>query len=75
MTNRLFLFIVLSFLLVQCTPTQGEIKSDAEPEVKNVILLIGDGMGVSQVYSGITANKGLIWKKPSCRSLKNILSK
>lgn len=63
MTNRLFLFIVLSFLLVQCTPTQGEIKSDAEPEVKNVILLIGDGMGVSQVYSGITANKGLNMEK------------
>lgn len=25
---------------------------------KNIILLIGDGMGVSQVFSGITANKG-----------------
>ncbi len=25
---------------------------------KNIILLIGDGMGVSQVFTGITANKG-----------------
>jgi alkaline phosphatase len=25
---------------------------------KNIILLIGDGMGVSQLYAGITANKG-----------------
>ncbi len=25
---------------------------------KNIILLIGDGMGISQVFSGITANKG-----------------
>ena len=25
---------------------------------KNIILLIGDGMGVSQVFAGLTANKG-----------------
>ena len=25
---------------------------------KNVILLIGDGMGVSQIYAGLTANRG-----------------
>lgn len=29
-----------------------------KPEVKNIILMIGDGMGVSQVYAGYTANKG-----------------
>ncbi len=28
---------------------------------KNIILLIGDGMGVSQVFSGITANKGRLF--------------
>jgi len=27
-------------------------------EVKNIILFIGDGMGVSQIFSGMTANKG-----------------
>ncbi|SMO53298.1 alkaline phosphatase [Saccharicrinis carchari] len=27
---------------------------------KNIILLIGDGMGVSQVFAGITANKGIL---------------
>lgn len=27
---------------------------------KNIILMIGDGMGVSQLYSGITANKGTL---------------
>lgn len=26
--------------------------------VKNVIIMIGDGMGVAQVYAGLTANKG-----------------
>ncbi|MBL4559679.1 MAG: alkaline phosphatase [Labilibaculum sp.] len=33
-----------------------ELKFKKNP--KNIILLIGDGMGVSQVFSGITANKG-----------------
>jgi alkaline phosphatase len=26
--------------------------------VKNIILMIGDGMGVAQIYAGLTANKG-----------------
>lgn len=60
---RLSLFIALSFFLIQCTPAQGDNKNDYKPEVKNVILLIGDGMGVNQVYSGITANKGLNLEK------------
>jgi alkaline phosphatase len=29
-----------------------------EGEVKNVILMIGDGMGIAQVFAGIAANKG-----------------
>lgn len=32
--------------------------SSQEQEVKNVIIMVGDGMGVSQVYAGLTANKG-----------------
>jgi alkaline phosphatase len=28
-------------------------------KAKNIILMIGDGMGTAQIYSGITANKGL----------------
>lgn len=31
---------------------------DAASKPKNVIFLIGDGMGVSQIYAGITANLG-----------------
>jgi alkaline phosphatase len=30
----------------------------AKKKAKNVILLIGDGMGLTQIYSGYTANKG-----------------
>ena len=31
------------------------------PRIKNVILMIGDGMGVSQVYSGMTTNRGSLY--------------
>ncbi len=30
-------------------------------EVKNIIFLIGDGMGVSQVYAGLVANRGNLY--------------
>lgn len=33
-------------------------QNDAYSRVKNVILLIGDGMGLAQIYAGITANRG-----------------
>src|SRR5215207_2768189 len=34
-------------------------KAQTSPEyVKNVILMIGDGMGTAQVYAGLTAKKG-----------------
>lgn len=36
--------------------SEKELKFKKRP--KNVILLIGDGMGVAQVFTGITANKG-----------------
>jgi alkaline phosphatase len=32
--------------------------NDSRTQVDNVILLIGDGMGLAQIYSGITANRG-----------------
>ena len=33
-------------------------KTPKKPVVKNIIFLIGDGMGASQVYAGVIANKG-----------------
>lgn len=47
------------FLIILCIPTV--IFGQNKPEVKhpkNIILLIGDGMGVGQIYAGLTANKG-----------------
>jgi alkaline phosphatase len=35
------------------------LKKQDHDRAKNIILMIGDGMGVSQIYAGITANKGL----------------
>jgi alkaline phosphatase len=34
------------------------IEKDTHKKPKNIILLIGDGMGLSQIYSGMTANGG-----------------
>lgn len=30
----------------------------AQPQVRNVIFMIGDGMGINQIYAGMTANGG-----------------
>lgn len=55
----LSLLVVLSFVFMQCTSaTNQTAEAKAEPQVKNVIVMIGDGMGVSQIYAGLTANKG-----------------
>lgn len=36
-------------------------KFDKKSKVKNIIFLIGDGMGTSQVYAGLIANKGNLY--------------
>jgi alkaline phosphatase len=35
--------------------------ADKNASVRNVILMIGDGMGTSQVYAGLVANKGSLY--------------
>jgi len=47
----MFLFV----LFAQCESAKNGALA-AEPQVKNIILMIGDGMGVSHVYAGMTAN-------------------
>lgn len=34
--------------------------NDVRGKVKNVILLIGDGMGLAQIHAGLTANRGVL---------------
>lgn len=51
--------LFISIAAVSCKNGSDEqVMEIEEPIVKNIIFLIGDGMGVSQVYSGLTANKG-----------------
>ncbi|MBA7532587.1 Alkaline phosphatase 4 [subsurface metagenome] len=51
-----YLVIFLSVVLVfGCQPEKKETESE---HPKNIIFLIGDGMGVSHIYAGMTANHG-----------------
>jgi len=63
MLNKAF-SILLSIALIMsgqsCTQSTGSISSQETietPKIKNVILLIGDGMGIAQITSGLIANK------------------
>jgi Alkaline phosphatase len=62
---HLSFLIILSLFFVQCSPAVNKTEQIGTPQVKNVILMIGDGMGVSQVYAGLTANKGTLYLERS----------
>ncbi|MDJ1482789.1 hypothetical protein QNI16_19975 [Cytophagaceae bacterium YF14B1] len=49
------LLVTIPFLTLCPSFAQKNAKSK---HPKNVILLIGDGMGAAQIYAGLTANKG-----------------
>ncbi|MEO0332998.1 MAG: hypothetical protein AAF223_15175 [Bacteroidota bacterium] len=51
---RVFIFSFSLLLLAQCQPKEPEVTTTNEEDTtqpKNIILLIGDGMGVTQVTS------------------------
>ncbi len=48
---RLFILIVIGASLVSCFPTKK-----TTPEINNVILMIGDGMGLPDVYAAMTVS-------------------
>lgn len=55
--NKVILFLLpLLFSLLFNDKSQAQEKQDSI-QVKNIILMIGDGMGVAQIYAGITASK------------------
>jgi alkaline phosphatase len=49
--SRLLILIVTGAALVSCFPTKK-----ASPEIRNVIFLIGDGMGLPDVYAAMTVS-------------------
>src|SRR3982751_6804763 len=53
MFKRNLLALVWASFAVSC---HQETPGTAAP--KNIILMIGDGMGAAQIYAGLTANKG-----------------
>jgi len=46
------IFFIVLFIL------KGNTQNTKPAHPKNIILLIGDGMGTAQIYAGLTANKG-----------------
>ena len=50
-------FILPTVILLACCKTPAE-KSVTAPSVRNVILMIGDGMGLTHQYAAYTANGG-----------------
>jgi alkaline phosphatase len=55
MYKKVLSYIIFSVLIISTVMGQGKGKKP-----RNIILFIGDGMGVTQVYSGFTANKGML---------------
>jgi len=51
----MFLPVIILLAGCVCTPEQ------TQPPVRNVILMIGDGMGVTQMYAAFTANHGSLY--------------
>lgn len=53
--SNLFILIILGTSLISCFPTKKS-ESKSTPEIKNVILMIGDGMGLPDVYAAMTVS-------------------
>jgi alkaline phosphatase len=53
--KQAIMILIATAILSGCRP-QEEISYNSHP--KNIILMIGDGMGIAQMYAGMTANHG-----------------
>lgn len=56
--NKLGILTILFLVVASCKTGADVSAAGKKPKVNNIIFLIGDGMGVSQIYAGMTANKG-----------------
>jgi len=57
---KIFLASALTIGLIHDANAQKNKRSPKSQSPKNIILLIGDGMGTSHVYAGYTAKKGVM---------------
>jgi alkaline phosphatase len=53
--SQLLLITVLSFSMITCSSARYSA-GKKQPEIKNVILMIGDGMGLATMYSAMTVS-------------------
>jgi len=53
-------FVLVSILIPALFAGKPGDKKNKSKQPKNIILLIGDGMGTAQVYAGYTAKKGIM---------------
>lgn len=53
-----YLFIITAGLLIGGHTAVAQSRPASPKKIKNIIFLIGDGMGTTQIYAGLTANKG-----------------
>jgi len=51
-----YLIITFAILVSGCTHDSNKVTGNLPVKAKNIILFIGDGMGVSHVYAGMTAS-------------------
>jgi alkaline phosphatase len=58
MNRRLILINILLFSFYITYGFNNKTDKFSPNKIKNIILLIGDGMGVAQIYAGYTVNKG-----------------
>ncbi len=56
--KRTFIVVAIAFITLIACSQEDSKKEQSPSKPKNIILMIGDGMGVSQIYAGMTANKG-----------------
>ncbi len=55
MRKSIYVFLLVSFLWADCKPQE---EYSQKRNAWNIILMIGDGMGIAQIYAGMTANHG-----------------
>jgi len=54
--------LILALVIISsCKPREEKITEVEYPKPKNIIFLIGDGMGISHMYAGMTRNHGTLY--------------
>ena len=56
-TQKISFVLIITLFLSGCSATQVSKQTTDVKHVKNIIMFIGDGMGVSQLYAGMTVSK------------------